>query len=386
MRLIEIPERDRQLGQANLAFEPLGRLAQAMAPDDPLGSDADVFVQQPLQRSLGQAELVDQRVDPGELGIAGDPGDDPPDERDVVVGRGQALAQERLGQLLALRVVAAGVHGLLEFGDRPAEQLARWAAAIGQPDQGKVDEGPKCARVELDPEHSTDVAIFMGEQPAHDSGHPGADTRLEAEVDGRIAEHCSDVGLAAAQVPGDLPVVVDDLGEVGRGLEPASPQQCVGPAAIQKGFGHGRRLTCTSSRFYKPANPRWALLPRMTDPTIKRLDEIDYYRGDHEIPGIRFHFAGKQLGVSAWGMNVLSFDPDVDGYPEHDHVGDGQEEVYVVLRGSVTLITGDQRAVLEAGTMARVGPATKRKLLPGPEGATVLAIGATPGKAYELRG
>jgi uncharacterized cupin superfamily protein len=123
----------------------------------------------------------------------------------------------------------------------------------------------------------------------------------------------------------------------------------------------------------------------MTDVTIKRLDELDFYRGEHELPGIRFHAAGKQLGVTAWGMNVLSLEPGADGYPEHDHLGDGQQEVYVVLRGSVTLTAGDQRWLLEPGTMAHVGPTTKRKLLPGPEGVTVLAIGATPGKAYELR-
>lgn len=123
----------------------------------------------------------------------------------------------------------------------------------------------------------------------------------------------------------------------------------------------------------------------MNDVTIKRLDELECYQGEHEIPGIRFHFAGKQLGVAAWGMNVLSLEAGADGYPEHDHIEDGQQEVYVLLRGSATLIAGDQRWLLEAGTMALVGPATKRKLLPGAEGATVLAIGATPGKAYELR-
>ncbi|MFV8754783.1 cupin domain-containing protein [Nannocystaceae bacterium ST9] len=123
----------------------------------------------------------------------------------------------------------------------------------------------------------------------------------------------------------------------------------------------------------------------VTDVTIKRLAELDYYQGEGEIPGIRFHSAGKQLGVQAWGMNVLTLDPGADGYPEHDHLGDGQQEVYVLLRGSATLIAGDQRVPLELGTFACVGPAIKRKLLPGGEGATVLAIGATPGKAFELR-
>ncbi len=123
----------------------------------------------------------------------------------------------------------------------------------------------------------------------------------------------------------------------------------------------------------------------MTDVTIKRLDQLDYYQGEHELPGIRFHHAGKQLGVEAWGMNVLSFEPGANDYPEHDHLGDGQQEVYVLLRGTASLIVGDQRWPREAGSVACVGPATRRKLEPGPEGATLLAIGATPGKAFELK-
>lgn len=121
----------------------------------------------------------------------------------------------------------------------------------------------------------------------------------------------------------------------------------------------------------------------MTDVTIHPLDELEYYQGEHELPGIRFHYAAKQLGVRAWGMNVLTLEPGATNYPEHDHRGDGQQEVYVVLRGSVSLLAGERRFELEAGSFARVDPEIRRKLVPGLEGATVLAIGATPGKAYE---
>jgi quercetin dioxygenase-like cupin family protein len=72
-----------------------------------------------------------------------------------------------------------------------------------------------------------------------------------------------------------------------------------------------------------------------------------------------------------------------DGYPDHDHASDGQEEVYVVLEGSVTLHAGEQTWPLSRGSLARVGAAQKRKLVPGPDGATVLALGGTPGKAYQ---
>jgi len=61
----------------------------------------------------------------------------------------------------------------------------------------------------------------------------------------------------------------------------------------------------------------------------KRIEEISYYTGPNAIPGIRFHSAGRELGVTAWGMNVLEIDAGCTGYPEHDHASDGQEEVWI---------------------------------------------------------
>jgi uncharacterized cupin superfamily protein len=121
----------------------------------------------------------------------------------------------------------------------------------------------------------------------------------------------------------------------------------------------------------------------MSDVTVKRVSDIDYYRGEHKLEGIQFRYAGKELGVTAWGMNVIDMDPACEQYPEHDHVANGQEEVYVLLRGSAILKVGAQEHVLEQGVLARVGPGEKRKIVAGVDGATVLAIGATPGKAYE---
>lgn len=64
---------------------------------------------------------------------------------------------------------------------------------------------------------------------------------------------------------------------------------------------------------------------------------------------------------------------------------DGQEEVYVILRGSATLQADGGEWPLEQGALVRVGPNQKRKLVSGPQGAAILAIGGTPGKAYEPR-
>lgn len=120
----------------------------------------------------------------------------------------------------------------------------------------------------------------------------------------------------------------------------------------------------------------------MSGTTVRNIASLPAYDGPHAIPGIRFRAARAALGVSAWGMNVLELDPGVDGHPRHDHSHDGQEELYVVLEGSVTLQAGEEEHVLVAGDMARVPPATTRQLITRDQGATVLAIGATPGAAF----
>ena len=115
----------------------------------------------------------------------------------------------------------------------------------------------------------------------------------------------------------------------------------------------------------------------MADVTIKRFDELDSYKGEG-----RFSYAGKTLGVTAWGMNLLRLPGGWADYPDHDHAKDGQEEVYLVLEGSAKLNAGSESFDLEPGMFALVGANQKRKLVPGPKGVTMLALGGTPGKAY----
>ena len=120
----------------------------------------------------------------------------------------------------------------------------------------------------------------------------------------------------------------------------------------------------------------------MANVTIRRIEEIDPYSGPHAIEGIRFRPARDALGVSAWGMNLLELDPHCEGYPQHDHAADQHEEVYVVLRGSVVLQVNGEEHTLTEGTLVRVAAELSRKLVTRAEGATILALGGTPGKAY----
>ena len=121
----------------------------------------------------------------------------------------------------------------------------------------------------------------------------------------------------------------------------------------------------------------------MSEVVKKEIEELGYYQGPHAIAGIKFRYAAKELGVTAWGMNVLEINAKCTDYPEHDHVKDGQEEVYTVLRGTATLLADGKEWPLKLGSFIRVGPGIKRKIIPGPEGVTILAIGNTPGKAYK---
>jgi mannose-6-phosphate isomerase-like protein (cupin superfamily) len=94
--------------------------------------------------------------------------------------------------------------------------------------------------------------------------------------------------------------------------------------------------------------------------------------------------ARASLGVSAFGMQVADIPPNSgDMYPEHDHEYDGQEEVYLLLRGSADLHLPGRVVALDPETFVRVGPRTRRRLRSGANGARILMIGGVPGRAYE---
>jgi hypothetical protein len=121
----------------------------------------------------------------------------------------------------------------------------------------------------------------------------------------------------------------------------------------------------------------------MGDFTVKRLDEIDSI-----FDGV-VHRARASLGVSAFGMQVMDFPPSWDGYPNHDHMHDSgderdlhQEEVYVAFAGSAALTLDGEVHELRPGVLARVGPAQKRRIVPGPDGFRMVAVGGRPGAAY----
>jgi len=62
--------------------------------------------------------------------------------------------------------------------------------------------------------------------------------------------------------------------------------------------------------------------------SVKRIDEMEaIFHGS-------FRRAGAELGLESFGLQVFDMPAGYEGYPEHAHDEDGQEEVYVVLKGS----------------------------------------------------
>ncbi len=115
----------------------------------------------------------------------------------------------------------------------------------------------------------------------------------------------------------------------------------------------------------------------MADYTAKKIHKMDAGFGG------AFKRARAELGVESFGLAVIDLPADFDGYPEHDHTHDGQEEVFVALEGAGEVEIAGERVPLDAETVVRVGPSERRRILAGPIGLRVLVIGAVPGAAYE---
>lgn len=115
----------------------------------------------------------------------------------------------------------------------------------------------------------------------------------------------------------------------------------------------------------------------MAGHAVKKIDEMEaIYLG-------AFKRARAELGVESFGLQIIDMPPNYENYPEHDHSEDGQEEVYVVLRGGGEIEIEGERSSLDPDHVARVGPGVKRKVWPGPDGIRLLIIGGVPGGTYE---
>ena len=123
----------------------------------------------------------------------------------------------------------------------------------------------------------------------------------------------------------------------------------------------------------------------MSGYAVARIDEIDEI-SDGRCPWrpVRFHFGITSFGVNAFTAHQVGdrLINEHDESQEHDL----QEELYLVQRGRATFELDGERVDAPAGTLVFVRPEVKRTAFAEEPGTTLVALGGTPGKAYQPQG
>ena len=114
---------------------------------------------------------------------------------------------------------------------------------------------------------------------------------------------------------------------------------------------------------------------------IAHVDDVPPVHDDWPATwkSIRAHF-----GVTAFGINVVTKDEGKVLIPEHDETASGQQEIYFVHRGTAHVMLDGQPVTAHEGAVIAIEPGVKRKIEAGSSPTTLLCIGATPGRAYEV--
>jgi uncharacterized cupin superfamily protein len=96
----------------------------------------------------------------------------------------------------------------------------------------------------------------------------------------------------------------------------------------------------------------------------------------HEIrPGALDLDLGTKAGSERTGLSQVALEPGRDGYPPHCH--SAEEEIFVILEGSGTVLLGDEESSVHAGHVLGRPPGTRvaHSFRAGDEGMTYLAYG-----------
>jgi quercetin dioxygenase-like cupin family protein len=94
---------------------------------------------------------------------------------------------------------------------------------------------------------------------------------------------------------------------------------------------------------------------------------------------VRHHF-----GITGFGVNAVTKDAGNVLIPEHDETASGQQELYFVHAGEVKATLDGEEVSVPAGSFLHCEPGAKRKLESAASPTTLIVIGGTPGKAYEV--
>ena len=114
--------------------------------------------------------------------------------------------------------------------------------------------------------------------------------------------------------------------------------------------------------------------------TIKSIDEFEEMEGSG---GATWRLARKTLGAESFGFNVVDIEAGGE-IPAHDHSGDNQEEVFIILEGQGTIVTDGEEHDAPAGTFCRFAPEVNRTIRNTSDGnVRALLIGVPVDSGYK---
>ena len=123
----------------------------------------------------------------------------------------------------------------------------------------------------------------------------------------------------------------------------------------------------------------------MSNYEVARLEDIEELDDGREPwRPVRHHFGITSFGINAWTAREAG-DRIINEHDEAD-AGDQQEELYLVQAGRARFELDGEQLDAPAGTFVYVRPSVKRTAFAEEPGTTIVALGGTPGKAYEPGG
>ncbi|MGZ4338634.1 MAG: TPR end-of-group domain-containing protein [Gaiellaceae bacterium] len=112
--------------------------------------------------------------------------------------------------------------------------------------------------------------------------------------------------------------------------------------------------------------------------SLDDLEQLPSSDGTLTLLPLRRTLGFHPFGVNAW-LGAHVGDQVIERHRERD----GDEELYVVVRGRATFTVGEQTVDAPAGTLVHLVPGTLREAVAAEDDTVVLAAGAQPGRAWE---
>jgi hypothetical protein len=115
---------------------------------------------------------------------------------------------------------------------------------------------------------------------------------------------------------------------------------------------------------------------------VKRLEDVPLVPTD-DPDDFDWYPLQHHLGLRAFGVNAFGGDAGIELVAEHDERDSGQEELYVVLRGTVRFtLNGKEHDALAVSVVAVPDTTVTRAAVATEDGTLLLAIGAPADSSF----